>query len=170
MFLKIPKKLVFEGGRSPWNSFPHLTQSCSTSPLPPSGLGGTTSGPLPGRGPPGGGTSRPTPKEEVRLRGGRSNRLVLLTATRGRPNLPTRLPPVKGSELERLRVRLKPPPTPTPNSDVNPEVSRKWLLLLRSTRAGDQETDLALSDLRPLHCAAVRSKGTRAGLRVVNGT
>lgn len=99
-----------------------------------------------------------------------SNRLVLLTATRGRPTLHTPLLP-KGSELERLRVGLKSNPTTTftPTSGVNPEVSRKWLLL-EPGRAGDQENDFALSDLTPLRCAAVGSQGQRAGLRVVNGT
>lgn len=97
---------------------------------------------------------------------GRSNRLVLLTATRRRPTLHTPLLP-KGSELERLRVGLKSSPTTTVTP--NPEVSRKWLLL-EPARAGDQETDIALSDLTPLHCAAVGSQGQRAGLRVVNGT
>lgn len=97
---------------------------------------------------------------------GRSNRLVLLTATRGRPTLHTPLLP-KGSELERLRVGLKSNPTTT--FTPNPEVSRKWLLL-EPARAGDQEIDFALSDLTPLHCAAVGFQGQRAGLRVVNGT
>ena len=103
----------------------------------------------------------------MRLRGGRSNRLVLLTATRGRPNLLTRLLPLKASAGE-VKGGSESCPHPTPNSGVNPEVCRKWLLL-ESSRAGDQETDLALSDLRPLHWVAVGSKGKRAGLRGVNG-